>query len=56
MKVKKANKIIKNILKENSVEVGIFLSMLSNEYIKKYNIDENKFYKSLKNSIKILKG
>ena len=55
MEIKKANKIIDEILKENIIEIGIFISMLSYEYMQKYNIDEKKFFNSLKNSLKILK-
>ncbi len=55
MTVQEANKIIDKVLKEDSVEAGIFISMLSNEYIKQSNITEEQFIKSLKNSLKILK-
>lgn len=56
MKIKKANKLINRILKNDFTEIGIFISMLSYKFIEKYNIDEKDFYKHLKSSIKILKG
>ena len=56
MTTKKANKLIDDILKENSIEVGIFISMVSYEYMKKYNIDDKHFLNSLKNSLKILES
>lgn len=55
MTVRKAEDMIKKIMKEDCVEVGIFISMLSNEYIKTYDISERDFLRSLKNSLKILK-
>lgn len=55
MTVRRAEKLIDEIFKENSTEVGIFISMLANEYLKRTNATEEKFFKSLKNSLKILK-
>lgn len=55
MEVKNAKKQINKILGEGAVEAGIFISMLVNEYIKKYEITESQFNRSLKNSLKILK-
>lgn len=54
MTTQEAKKLINKILKEDSIEVGIFISMLSYEYLKKTNITEKQFARSLKNSIKIL--
>lgn len=55
MTTREANKLIDKILKEDSIETGIFISMLSYEYMKKNNITQTQFLRSLKNSIKILK-
>ena len=54
MTTQEAKKLINKILKEDSTEAGIFISMLSYEYLKKTNITEKQFVRSLKNSIKIL--
>lgn len=55
MTIQKTEKLINKILKEDCTEVGIFISLLSYEYMKKYNITKTQFERSLKNSIKILK-
>lgn len=55
MKQKKAIRLINKILRESScTEVGIFISLLSNEYITFYDISQKDFLKSLKNSLKII--
>lgn len=55
MEYRKAKNMIDKILKENPVEIGIFISMLCYEYTKLYDIDDKHFFNSLKNSLKILK-
>ena len=55
MEYRKAKNMINKILKENPVEIGIFISMLCYEYTKQYDIDDKHFFNSLKNSLKILK-
>lgn len=55
MTKEKADKIIKQVLKEDKVEIGIFISLLSNSFIKKFNMSEKEFILHLKNSLKILK-
>lgn len=55
MKIRKANKMINEILKEDNIEIGIFISMLSYEYIRQSNITEKQFINSLKNSLEQLK-
>lgn len=55
MTTRQAKNLIDKILKENCIEIGIFISMLSYEYMKKNNITQTQFERSLKNSIKILK-
>ena len=37
-------------------EMGIFISLLSNKYIKYHDMPEKDFIKHLKNSLKMLKG
>ena len=55
MKAKKAIKLKNEILtKNNCTEVGIFISLLSSEYITLYDIPQKDFLKSLKNSLKII--
>lgn len=55
MTTREADKIINKILnKEECTEVGIFLSIFANEYMKRYNITEKEFIRSIKNSLKIL--
>lgn len=54
MTYKKTKRLINKIMKEDCVEVGIFISLLSKEYIDFYCIDEKDFLKSLKNSLKII--
>ena len=56
MEAKKALKLIDNILSENSIEAGIFISFLSKEYIKKYKITNEQFLTSLKNSLEKLES
>ena len=56
MTIKQANNTIDKILKEDPIEVGIFISLLSNAYIEKTGIPEKQFFNSLKNSLKILKS
>ena len=51
---KKASKLINKILKEEPVESGIFISILSYKYIKQVGISKTKFMKSLENSLKKL--
>ena len=52
MEAKRAVMLIDEILRENSVESGIFISLLSKNYIKKYNITNESFLGSLKNSLR----
>ena len=54
MTLQEANRLIKKILKSDCVEAGIFISMLSYEYMEKFNVSEKNFLRSLKNSIKVL--
>lgn len=54
MEVIKANETIDNILNDGAIEAGIFISLFSNEYINKFNITKEQFFKSLENSLKIL--
>jgi len=56
MEAKKALKLIDNILSENSIEAGIFISFLSKKYIEKYQIPNEKFLTSLKNSLEKLQN
>ena len=55
MTEKEASKIINKILKAGSVEAGIFISLLSYYYLQNYDLTEEKFFESLKNSINKLK-
>lgn len=55
MSEKQAIKTIEKIMNKNDViEAGIFISILSYEYMKFYNISQKNFLKSLKNSLEIL--
>ena len=55
MTIQKAIKFINKILKEDDgTQQGIFISLLSDEYIKKYGLTQQQFLKSLKNSLEIL--
>lgn len=55
MKHKKAIKLIDKIMSKNDAkEVGIFISLLSYEYITFYEVEQKEFLKSLKNSLKII--
>lgn len=56
MEIKKALQLIDNILNENSIEAGIFISLLSKKYIEKYQIDNEQFLTSLKNSLEKLES
>lgn len=52
---KEASEMINKIIKAGSVEAGIFISLLSYYYLQNYDLTEEKFFKSLKNSINRLK-
>ncbi len=54
MKQKKADRLIKMILKEDPTEAGIFISLLSHAYINTFNMTEQEFVKHIRNSLKIL--
>lgn len=54
MTQRKANKLIKQILKEDPKEVGIFISLLSYEFMQLTGESNTEFLKRLKNSLKIL--
>ena len=55
MTILEAQKLINKILKGNlPTDEGIFISLLSQEYMKKYNIPKKHFIRSLQNSLKIL--
>lgn len=57
MEVKKARKLIRKIILENeATEVGIFISMLSFQFIQACGITQDEFISSLKNSLKIIGG
>lgn len=56
MEAKKALQLIDDILSENSIEAGIFISFLSKKYIEKYQIDNERFLTSLKNSLEKLES
>lgn len=56
METKKARKIIRKILEEQPQEIGIFISLLTYNYMLKYQLDEEFVFKALKNSLKILGG
>lgn len=57
MEVKKARKMIRKIINENeATEIGIFISMLSFQFMQVCNLSEEDFIRSLKNSLKILGG
>lgn len=48
--------LISEIVESNSsIETGIFISLLCDEYIKHHKITEEEFFNSLKNSLKRLK-
>ena len=53
MTVKRTKELIDEILSEEMVEVGIFLSLLSHEFVKKSGLTERQFLKTLKRSLKI---
>lgn len=52
---KKAVKLIKKILDEDSKTAGVFISLLCYNFIQKHECSEEQFFESLKNSINILK-
>ena len=54
MSDKRANALIKEILNKDSKTAGIFISLLSYNYIKMHGISNKEFIKSLKNSLKII--
>jgi len=48
---------IKDMVEINTAkEVGVYISLMSYYYMKKYNLTEKEIIKSLKNSLKILKS
>lgn len=51
MTTQDANELIEELLKLDSKELGIFISLLSNEYIKNHKITKEEFITSLSNSI-----
>ena len=51
---KRAEKLIKEIMDKDAQTAGIFISLLSYNYIQKYGISNKEFIKSLKNSLKII--
>jgi hypothetical protein len=53
MEAKKARKIIRKILEEDPKEIGVFISLLTYNYMLKYQIDEDFVFRALKNSLKI---
>ena len=55
MTAQKTEKLMKEILKEEMVEVGIFITLLSYNFIKQTGLPEKEFLKSLKRSLKICK-
>ena len=55
MTYKKANKLLKEIFKEEPAEIGIFISLLSYELIQRTGDTNTQFLKRLRNSLKIIK-
>ena len=53
MTVKRTKELIDEILSEEMVEIGIFLSLLSHEFVKQTGLTERQFLKTLKRSLKI---
>lgn len=53
MTVKKTQKLLDEILDENEVEIGIFISLLSYNFIRQSGLTKRAFLKALKNSLKI---
>ncbi|MGM9970186.1 MAG: hypothetical protein ACI35S_07310 [Anaeroplasma sp.] len=51
-----AKKAIDQLLKADSKELGVFISMLAYEYIKGHNMTKDDFIKSLSNSLNILEN
>ena len=54
MTPEQAYKIINKILKLDAKEAGIFISLLSYEFINQYEITNKEYLKSLENSLKLL--
>ena len=54
MEAKKAYKLINEILRENNTETGIFISLLSHEYISMIDMPRKDFIKRLSNSLEML--
>ncbi len=48
---KEVQELLKQLLALDSQELGVFISLLANEYIKNHNITKNEFINSLSNSI-----
>lgn len=46
-----AQNLIDSLLELSSIELGIFISLLSNKYISTYQITKDKFIQSLSNSL-----
>lgn len=51
---KDAEDLINSLLTINATELGIFISKLSHNYMKEYNVSKEDFIKSLSNSIDIM--
>ncbi len=54
MTTKKANKLMNTILKEDVAEIGVFISLLSYEYMQNIGISKEEFLEHLKNSLDII--
>ena len=54
MEAEIATKIINQVIKEGSVEAGIFISILSYNFITNFGVKRADFLKSLKNSLKTI--
>ena len=55
MTVERTKELIDELMKEDNVEIGIFISLLSYNFMKKSGLPQKAFIKSLKNSLKICK-
>ena len=51
MSYEKAEILIDSLLELSSIELGIFISLLSNRYISEYEITKEEFMQSLSNSL-----
>ena len=54
--MKATHSLAKQIIKDNnSINTGIFISILADLYLKTYKLTKEEFFKSLDNSLNILK-